>query len=127
MRVLMFGTFDHLHPGHEFVLNEGLKRGELHVVVARDETVERIKGHRPEQSQQLRMQAISDRFPRAVVILGDTADYRKPVWALEPDLILLGYDQKLPPGVEPKDLPCPLERLEAFEPENYKSSLKRGK
>lgn len=126
MRILLFGTFDHLHPGHEFVLSEGAKRGELHVVVARDETVERIKGHRADQSEQERMQAIIDHFPKAKVILGDAADYLTPVKAAQPDLILLGYDQKLPPGVDQGDLKCAVERLPPFEPEKYKSSLKRG-
>lgn len=126
MKVLLFGTFDRLHPGHEFVLSEGSKRGELHVVVARDQTVERIKGHRPEQSQQERMQAIIDRFPEAKVILGDGADYLTPVKAAQPDLILFGYDQKLPPGVEEDDLPCEVERLAPFEPERFKSSLRRS-
>ena len=78
MRVLLFGTFDHLHPGHEFVLSEGAKRGELHVVVARDITVERIKGHKPEQSQQERMQAIVDHFSGAKVILGIMRTISRP-------------------------------------------------
>ena len=126
MRVLVFGTFDHLHPGHEFVLGEGSKRGALHVVVAQDLTVERIKGHRADQSEQERMQAISDRFPEAKVVLGDHENYLAPVKAIAPDLILLGYDQKLPPGVDLGDLQGTVERLPPFKPERFKSSLKRG-
>ena len=126
MRVLLFGTFDRLHPGHEFVLQEGLKRGDLHVVVARDVTVERIKGHKPDQSEQKRMNAISEKFPDAHIVLGDNSDYLKPVKAIAPGLILLGYDQELPPGVGLEDLPCEVERLESFEPGRYKSSLRKG-
>lgn len=126
MRVLLFGTFDRLHPGHEFVLNEGSKRGELSVVVARDATVEKIKGRKADQSEQARLSAIREKFPKARVVLGDDEDYLKPVSAIAPDLILLGYDQTLPPGVQLKDLPCPVERLPAFEPEKYKTSLRRG-
>ena len=125
MKVLMFGTFDRLHPGHEFVLEEGLKRGELHVVVARDITVEKIKGRKAKQSQEDRIQAIQEKFPKANVVLGTSGDYLQPVKAIAPDLILLGYDQKLPPGVGLEDLPCSVERLEAFEPERFKSSLRR--
>ncbi len=125
MRVLVFGTFDRLHPGHEFVLSEGLKRGELHVVVARDATVVRIKERRPEQSESERMHTIQEQFPAAHVVLGDSENYLKPVLAISPHLILLGYDQDLPPGVALEDLPCPIERLKAFEPEKYKSSLKQ--
>ena len=72
------------------------------------------------------MQAIVDHFSGAKVILGDHENYLTPVKVIAPDLILLGYDQKLPPGVEESDLPCPVERLDAFEPERFKSSLKRG-
>lgn len=126
MKVLLFGTFDLLHPGHLFVLNEGRKRGDLHVVVARDATVERIKKRRPAHSQEERKAAIEKAFPDAVVMLGsDDGDYLKPVREIGPDLILLGYDQRLPPGVIEADLPCPVERLQGFEPEKYKSSLLR--
>jgi FAD synthetase len=125
MRVLVFGTFDRLHPGHEFVLNEGLKRGELHVVVARDLTVEQIKGRKPEQSEEERLEALTKIFPKAHIVLGDTKNYLKPVLTIAPDLILLGYDQQLPPNVLLGDLPCPIERLSAFEPERYKSSIRR--
>lgn len=126
MKVLLFGTFDLLHSGHLFVLNEGRKRGDLHVVVARDETVERIKKKRPVHSQDERKAAIEKEYPDAVVMLGsDDGDYLKPVREVTPDLILLGYDQKLPPGIDEADLPCPVERLPGFEPETYKSSLMR--
>ena len=97
-RVLLFGTFDDLHPGHRFVLDEARARGDVSVVVARDGTVLKIKGRAPLQSQDDRVQ---------------------------PDLILLGYDQQLPPGVTEADLLCPVERLEAFEPHVHKSSLRR--
>ena len=125
MRVLVFGTFDRLHPGHEFLIREAMKHGELHVVVARDATVEIIKGNAPEQSEEQRIAAIRSVFPEADVVLGDAADYLAPVRTIHPDLILLGYDQKLPPGVSVEDLSCPVERLPAYEPEKYKSSIRR--
>lgn len=124
MKVLMFGTFDHLHPGHLFILKEGSGRGELHVVVARDATVERIKNKRPDYSQDERKAAIEKALPDARVMLGsEDGDYLRPVREVRPDLILLGYDQRLPPGIADSDLPCPVERLPALEPEKYKSSL----
>ncbi len=126
MRVLVFGTFDRLHPGHEFVLNEGLKRGELYVVVARDATVEHIKGSKPEQPEEERLWVIQKEFPEAHVVLGDGENYLKPVLMVGPNLILLGYDQQLPPGVRLEDLPCSIERLPAYEPESFKSSIRRG-
>lgn len=124
-RVLIFGTFDHLHPGHQFVIHEAMRRGETWIVVARDETVVRIKGKRPRQSQEERLRSVQDAFPDAHPILGAPEDYLTPVREVEPDLILLGYDQKLPPGVTDQDLHCAVERLPAFEPEKYKSSRRK--
>jgi FAD synthetase len=42
--VMTFGTFDRLHPGHEYYLSEARKYGDcLITVVARDKTVVDIK------------------------------------------------------------------------------------
>ena len=98
----------------------------MSVVVARDSNVMKIKGEAPVQSEDERKRVIEQAFPEANVILGDPKDFLVPVRAVKPELIILGYDQKLPPGVSEEDLPCPIERLGAFEPERYKSSLRRG-
>lgn len=125
MRVLVFGTFDHLHPGHLFLLNEAKSRGDLGVIIARDANVARIKGMRPDQNEDERRRAVEQAVPGSSVMLGDREDFLVPVRAFQPELIILGYDQKLPPGVSEHDLPCPIERLSAYEPEKYKSSLRR--
>ncbi len=126
MRILVFGTFDGLHPGHRFVIDEAMKRGDLTIVVARDATVSHIKNKTPMHSEDERMKAIQEAYPSATVMLGDPKDYMAPVRAVQPDLILFGYDQKLPPRVTDADMPCAVERLPAFKPEQYKSSLLRG-
>ncbi|MBI3332066.1 adenylyltransferase/cytidyltransferase family protein [Candidatus Peregrinibacteria bacterium] len=124
MKILVFGTFDRLHPGHRFFLDHASSRGVLHVVIARDLNVERIKGRKPMQTEAMRKKKIEEAYPHATVVLGDPKDFLVPVRTIQPDLILLGYDQKLPPGVSEEDLP-PIERVDAFEPEKYKSSLRR--
>ena len=123
MKVILFGTFDHFHPGHQFVFEQAQKRGDVYAVIARDVTVERIKGRLPCQTEKERKKAVENAFPEAAVVLGDDQDYLTPLREINPDLLLFGYDQKLPPGVSEEDLPCPVERLPAFEPERYKSSL----
>lgn len=127
MKVLVFGTFDLLHEGHRFVFAEAAKRGDLHVVVARDANVATIKGRFPVHDEETRAANVRAAAPGATVLLGDGADFLAPVRAVRPDLIVLGYDQTLPPGVRENDLPCPVERLPAFEPDTYKSSLIRDK
>ena len=126
MKVLVFGTFDLLHPGHRFLLGEALKRGKLTVVVARDRNVQRIKGRFPVHDEDERLSLVRQAAPGATVVLGDAHDFLVPVKAVDPDLILLGYDQKLPPGMKEEDLPYEIERLPAFEPEKYKTSILRG-
>ncbi len=123
MKILIFGTFDHLHPGHAFVISEAMKRGAATIVVARDRNVERIKGLRSHQSESERKSAIEEKFPAVTVMLGDREDFLAPVRTVRPDLILLGYDQRLPPGVTEADFPCVVERLPAHHPDQYKSSL----
>lgn len=125
MRVLVCGTFDHLHPGHLFFLQEALKRGKLFVIVARDTTVQRVKGLLPRETEGVRLAKLRKALPHIHPLLGNPEDFLAPVHSVRPDLILLGYDQRLPPGIREVDLPCPFERLPAFHPEKYKSSLRR--
>ncbi|MBI3618661.1 adenylyltransferase/cytidyltransferase family protein [Candidatus Peregrinibacteria bacterium] len=127
MRILVFGTFDHLHPGHRFLLEAATSRGELWVVVARDANVRRIKGRLPDQGEEERKRSLEEAYPEAHIILGDPEDFLEPVRAIAPNKILLGYDQKLPPHVSMEDLPCPIDRLPAFEPHLHKSSVRRQK
>lgn len=135
MRIMLFGTFDDLHPGHEYVFREALRKSEngkratdngVYAVVARDANVIRIKGRPPLQTQEERMETITRMFPEVHAILGDASDFLAPIRSIQPDLILLGYDQKLPPGVHDEDLGVPVERLEAFHPDVHKSSLRRA-
>jgi FAD synthetase len=126
MRILTFGTFDDLHPGHLSYLSQAQALGDLFVVVARDANVWRIKGRAPLETQETRVQKVQEAFPQATVVLGsDGKDFLQPLRDLKPDLLFLGYDQKLPPNVSENDLPCPVRRAEAFEPHIHKSSLRR--
>jgi FAD synthetase len=126
MKVMIFGTFDDLHPGHLYVFRNALERGEVWVVVARDANVLKIKGRPPLQSQEARIAAIQKAFPSAHVLLGAAKNFLTPVRNVKPDLILLGYDQHLPPGVTEEKLGVPVERLDAFDPHIHKSSLRRS-
>lgn len=121
---MLFGTFDYLHPGHQFVLTEATKRSKkVVIVIARDTTVTKIKGRPPRMSEQERYESVKDFLPQATVVLGDSDDFLAPIRLYAPTCILLGYDQQLPPGIQRTDLPCAIERLSAFYPEKYKSSF----
>lgn len=123
-RVMVFGTFDLLHPGHLFFLREAASRGDMTVVVARESNVRRIKGEAPLQPDTVRIEAIQQAFPNAQVLAGDPQDFLAPIRAIKPSLILLGYDQKWPPGIKESDLGAiQIERLEAHEPSRFKTSI----
>src|SRR3989344_8317135 len=123
MRVLTFGTFDHLHRGHRAYLEFAASKGDLFIIVARDSNVRAIKGRDPDHTEEERAAALRQAFPAATVTIGDADDYLKPVRDIRPDLIVMGYDQLLPPGVTESDLPCPVERAHPHEPETFKSSI----
>ncbi|HEY4512282.1 MAG TPA: adenylyltransferase/cytidyltransferase family protein [Candidatus Paceibacterota bacterium] len=93
-KVLAFGTFDGLHLGHVFFLNEATKLGILHVSVASDESVLQRKGRVPMQSSKQRREAVEDLHIAVGVTIGD-AELNK--WTdlkeIKPDIIAVGFDQ----------------------------------
>lgn len=97
------------------------------MVVARDVNVTHIKGHKPDHNEEERRKSVQNAFKEAKVILGDPDDYLLPLKEEKPDLVLLGYDQNMPPGCALNQLPCAVERLKSYRPEKYKSSLLAGK
>ncbi|WP_277552988.1 FAD synthase [Halobaculum limi] len=86
------GTFDILHPGHLHYLEEAAARGdELHVIIARRENVT----HKPKpvcpDRQRRDMVGALDVVDEAH--LGDPEDFFVPVRAIDPDVVVLGFDQ----------------------------------
>ncbi len=92
-RVAVAGTFDILHPGHIHLLREAWKRGRVYVIVARDETVERMKGRPPVVPEEQRLAVVSAVRYVAEARLGDKKDYLKPIEEIRPHIVLLGPDQ----------------------------------
>jgi len=91
-RIVATGTFDILHPGHIFYLEESRKLGdELVVIVARDTNVK----HKPRpvipEEHRLRMVAALKPVDRA--LLGDKSDMFRPIEELRPDIITIGFNQ----------------------------------
>lgn len=122
---MVFGTFDLLHPGHVHFLNHAKKLGNyLVAVVARDATVERVKGRLPQFSEQDRLRNLEKLHLADKVILGNLGDKFKVVMDEEPQVIALGYDQKsIVEDLEQKvGAKVMIVRLKPFKPEIYKSS-----
>ena len=92
-KVLVAGTFDLIHPGHIELLRQAWLHGRVHVILARDKTVERMKGRPPIVPEQQRLEVIKAIRYVHKAVLGSTKDFLEPVLALKPDIILLGPDQ----------------------------------
>jgi len=128
-RVLVFGTFDIFHPGHEYFLKEAKKHGdELVVVVARDSTVKQVKGKLPRHDENYRLNIIQKLDYVDKAVLGyETTDKYRIVEEIKPDTICLGYDQSaFVDGLEKKlqelELKTEIIRLDAYKPHIHKSS-----
>jgi FAD synthetase len=91
-RVVATGTFDILHPGHIYYLEESRKLGdELHVIVARDANVRHKP--RPVIGEAQRLKVV--RALRVVdsARLGDPTDMFRPIREIDPAVITLGFNQ----------------------------------
>ncbi len=93
-KVLAFGTFDKLHRGHLYYLKQAKKHGHLTVLIARDITVNAVKGRFPENNEQKRLTQVKRLGIADNVILGNFSNKYTILDYVKPDIIALGYDQK---------------------------------
>lgn len=101
-RVMVFGTFDLVHIGHIKFFEEakslGGKDAKLIVVISRDTNVIKIKKHPPIFNEEERKSVIESLKPVDKAILGyEGADMLQIVKENNPDIIVLGYDQRIKP------------------------------
>lgn len=127
-KILVFGTFDIVHPGHLNLFKEAKKLGDhLTVVVARDKTVEEVKGRPPRINEIERLEHVSDVLEVDKAILGKKDDKYSVIEEINPDIICLGYDQKffikdLEKELEKREIKAKIIRLKPYKEHIYKSS-----
>ncbi len=127
--VIVFGTFDYLHAGHENLFEQAKKLGtETIAVIARDKTVKNIKGELPDHNEKDRLNALKETSWADKVIIGHNKDKYKAIKLYRPDVIALGYDQfAFTYGLEKLiidlKLDTSIKRLTPYRPDMYKSSL----
>lgn len=94
-RVLVFGTFDGIHSGHEFFLRSAKARGmELVVGVARDRHIQEFKGRKPNIPETRRLLEVQKLpFVDSAQLSDSEISSFKIVEDIAPDLIVLGHDQ----------------------------------
>lgn len=128
-KVMVFGTFDILHPGHIHALKEAKKYGDfLVVIVARDQTVNSVKARPPVHDEVTRLNNLRALNIANLVRLGNLDDKYAVIREEKPDVIALGYDQKAFTDDLAKIMgdKVPIVRLSAYQPEIYKSSKIRA-
>lgn len=126
---MIFGTFDRLHEGHKYFIREArILADELIIIVARDHTVQTLKGSLPTETEEIRKSHIEKMRVADLVLLGNTKDHLAAIKLYKPDIILLGYDQRYFADTVIEDLRrmglhhTKVIRAKAFEPDKYKSS-----
>ena len=94
-KVLIAGTFDLIHPGHIYLINEAAKLGDVYVVVATDKNREIYSGDAPIVPEKQRLAVIkSIKNVRGAKLGRHDNDTLKTVKEMQPDIVLLGPDQK---------------------------------
>ena len=92
IRVVATGTFDILHPGHLYYLEESRNLGdELVVIVARDTNVKHKP--RPILPEDQRLRVVRALRPVDQARPGDLHDMFRPIEELRPGIITLGFNQ----------------------------------
>ena len=126
--VMCAGTFDIVHPGHLYFFSEAKKLGDkLIVVVARDETSERMKGKKPIHNEKERLEAVRSLEIVNQALLGRSGSIFDIVEEIKPNIICLGYDQKvlkqdLEDELKKRNIKADVVRIGSCMPHLYKSS-----
>ena len=96
MKVVATGVFDIIHIGHAHFLNAAKEYGDhLTVIVANDATVRKMKGE-PILSDERRAEVVLQLKPVNEVVIGRTGDMLDIIVEdIKPDIIALGFDQRL--------------------------------
>ena len=105
VRVMASGVFDLIHPGHISYLQQARAYGdELVVVIACDETVRRQK-HEPITPDYMRAKIVGSLKPVDRAIVGkNNGNIFDTVREIQPDVIVLGFDQHFDADKLRKDL-----------------------
>ncbi|MHA1803855.1 MAG: adenylyltransferase/cytidyltransferase family protein [Promethearchaeota archaeon] len=94
-KVLIAGTFDLIHPGHIFLINKAAKLGEVHVIVATDKNRKIYSGEKPIINELQRLEVVKHLKNVKSARLGRRDNNTlKTVQEINPDIILLGPNQK---------------------------------
>lgn len=130
-RIMVFGTFDMVHQGHENFFEQARALAPhpyLVVSVARDSSVARVKTVPAHNSEDVRRDMVANSPLVDECVLGDERGYIAHIREAHPHIIALGYDQEgeyvdqLEKDLHDAGLAVRIVRLAAFQPEIFKTS-----
>lgn len=126
-KVMVFGTFNIIHPGHLSLFRQAKMFGDkLYVVLARNSTVEELKNYSPVDEIDRRLKLL--KIPMIdYVLLGHPENRMDVIKKVKPDVICLGYDQQffvneLEAFLEQEGIDSLIVRLKPYREDKYKSS-----
>ena len=132
--VLTSGAFDLIHYGHIRLLEEAKRLGgpgaRLVVIVARDETIRRLKGHSPVIPEDQRRALVEALRVVDEALLGyRDLDMTTVLDRVKPDVIAVGYDQDgieamAKKAIEERGLKIEVKRISRFAQDDLDSSSK---
>lgn len=133
-KVIVFGAFDGLHPGHLNFFKQAKKHGDFLIVsVGRDSNVFKIKGKKPLFNEEERLALVSNLKIVDRVVLGAPDDFYSHIKNEKPDVVCLGYDQWAKEDDVRRELDsvglskCKIVRLKPFKAESAKSTIVKKK
>ena len=99
-KVIAFGSFDILHPGHLLYLRKAKRfGGKLIVIVARDNSIKKLKGRKAALDENARLEIVKSLRIVDKALLGSSFRSEEGMYGIiervKPDVIAVGYDQKL--------------------------------
>ena len=127
-RIMAFGTFDLLHPGHVKYLDAARKLGDyLVVTITTDKNVEKLKGKKPVNGEGDRAFLVGSLKCVDLAVVGVESDFYGIVRKFFPTVLALGHDMaekelEVKKELSLRGIDCEVTRMPAFEPEKNKSS-----
>lgn len=125
-RVVATGTFDILHTGHLYYLEESRRLGDkLYVIVARDVNVKHKP--RPVVPEEQRLKMVAALKPVDHAVLGDLTDMFRPIREIQPSVITIGFNQhfdeeNLRTELRVRNISCDVVRIGKYSGDTYCST-----
>ena len=94
-KILVGGVFNIVHRGHEFFLRKSKELGDYLIVVVANNRTARLTKKYPVLDQEIRKKNIDKLGIADKVVIGDETDFMNVVRKEKPNIIVLGYDQKI--------------------------------